>query len=63
MRGRACVRRSHVPQPAAAVAGDGGSVVVRFDDPVIAPAPGQALVLYDDDGRVLGGGWIRASRA
>jgi tRNA (5-methylaminomethyl-2-thiouridylate)-methyltransferase len=32
---------------------------VRFDEPVFAPAPGQHLVLYDDDGVVLGGGEIR----
>jgi tRNA-specific 2-thiouridylase len=30
---------------------------VRFDEPRHGVAPGQAVVLYDDD-RVLGGGWI-----
>lgn len=33
------------------------SAVVDLDEPVTAPAPGQAAVLYDDE-RVLGGGWI-----
>ena len=35
-------------------------VRVRFDEPQFGVAPGQALVLYDQD-RVLGGGWIRQS--
>lgn len=33
-------------------------VTVRFEDPVWAVAPGQAVVLYRGD-QVLGGGWIR----
>jgi tRNA-uridine 2-sulfurtransferase len=32
-------------------------VTVRFDDPVLAPAPGQAAVIYQGD-RVIAGGWI-----
>lgn len=32
-------------------------VNVQFDEPQFGVAPGQALVLYDQD-RVLGGGWI-----
>ncbi len=58
VRGRAKVRRNHPPAPAAASARPDGRIEVRFDEPVRAPAPGQALVLYDDDGWVLGGGWI-----
>lgn len=58
VRGRAKVRRNHPAAPAAAIAAADGRVEVRFDEPVRAPAPGQALVLYDDDGWVLGGGWI-----
>jgi len=63
LAGRARVRRNHVPQVAVARPdGEGpGRVVVEFAEPVAAPAPGQALVLYDDDGRVLGGGWIAAA--
>jgi tRNA-specific 2-thiouridylase len=65
LRGRARIRRNHAGAPATVVAESGSvdarRVGVRFDDPVRAPAPGQALVLYDDDGRVLGGGWIAPS--
>jgi tRNA-specific 2-thiouridylase len=57
LRGRAKVRRNHAPQDAEAVA-RGADVVVTFREPVRAPAPGQALVLYDENGWVLGGGWI-----
>ena len=39
--------------------GSGTEVLVRFEEPVQAPAPGQACVLYDRGStRVLGGGWI-----
>ena len=34
-----------------------GTLEVRFDEPVSAVTPGQAVVCYDGD-RVLGGGWI-----
>ena len=37
----------------------GGQAEIRFAEPVWAPAPGQAAVVYDAaDERVLGGGWI-----
>jgi tRNA-specific 2-thiouridylase len=36
---------------------DWGRFVVRFDQPQLAVAPGQAAVIYGDT-RVLGGGWI-----
>jgi len=62
LRGKARVRRTHAPQAAVAAAAGDGVVELTFAEPVAAPAPGQALVLYDNDGRVLGGGWIRASR-
>ena len=39
---------------------DGEHLIVTFDAPVKAVAPGQAVVLYDGD-RVLGGGWIDAA--
>jgi tRNA-specific 2-thiouridylase len=62
LRGRAKVRRNHEPQPATLTADrESGSMRVEFEAPVRAPAPGQALVLYDDDGFVLGGGWISSS--
>ncbi len=36
-----------------------GELVVRFDEPVVRPAAGQSLVLYDGD-TVVGGGTIEA---
>ncbi len=66
LAGSARVRRNHTPQAATAerdAGADGAAiVVVRFRATVAAPAPGQALVLYDDAGAVLGGGWIVGSR-
>ena len=38
-----------------------GRFAVRFDEPQRAVAPGQALVVYDGAGRVLGGGWVTAT--
>jgi tRNA-specific 2-thiouridylase len=38
----------------------GGGVLVAFDEPQFAPAPGQAAVLYEGD-LVLGGGTIAES--
>ncbi|MCC6949806.1 MAG: hypothetical protein IT433_00005, partial [Phycisphaerales bacterium] len=37
-----------------------GRFSVEFDQPQVAVAPGQAVVLYDaaDPDLVLGGGWI-----
>ena len=45
---------SQTPGPS----GRSGRFEVRFCSPQEAPAAGQALVLYDHDHRVLGGGWI-----
>jgi tRNA-specific 2-thiouridylase len=66
VRGVAKIRRGHDPQAATlhAVPERGpASVRVVFDESVTSPAPGQALVFYDDEGRVLGGGWIVAATA
>ncbi len=56
---RASVRVRHTkwenPACTAEIVGD--EVLIRCDEPVRAPAPGQSAVLYDND-RVLGGGWI-----
>lgn len=38
---------------------DGQNMSVRFDEPQFAPTPGQRLVLYDCQGRVVCGGVIR----
>jgi len=51
---------SEEPAPAASSPGSRepvGRAEVRFDEPLSAPAPGQAVVFYRDD-RVMGGGWI-----
>lgn len=59
------VRHGSEPVPATLVEADDHALVVRFDEPVRAVAPGQAAVLYDParPSWVLGGGWIRESLA
>jgi len=54
---KARVRYHHPEQPAVAAANPDGTVSIRFDRPVRAITPGQAVVLYDGD-TVLGGGTI-----
>jgi len=60
LRGRAQIRYNHPSVPATLVASsDTASVVVRFDTPEVAVAPGQLCAFYDaEDRRVLGAGWI-----
>lgn len=57
---RAQVRIRHRHKPAAAWLRpvEGGRVCVEFDEPQTAVSPGQAAVFYDEQMRVLGGGWI-----
>ena len=56
---RASVRVRHTKweNPACTAEIVGGEVLIRCDEPVRAPAPGQSAVLYDGE-RVLGGGFI-----
>jgi tRNA-specific 2-thiouridylase len=61
--GLAKVRRGHAPQECAASGLGGGRVRLDFREPVRAPAPGQAAVLYDGEGWVIGGGWIESAGA
>jgi tRNA-specific 2-thiouridylase len=62
LRCRAQIRYRHAAAEARATVDDGGGrIEVRFDRPQSAVAPGQALVLYDDD-RVLACGWIEGAR-
>ena len=51
------IRYLHRPTPAEVEPLPDRRVRVRFDTPQPAVAPGQAVVFYDDS-RVLGGGWI-----
>jgi tRNA-uridine 2-sulfurtransferase len=51
------IRNQHPPAPAQLVPNGDDEVMVRFDDPQRAVAPGQAAVFYDQD-LVLGGGVI-----
>ncbi|MCC7138295.1 MAG: tRNA 2-thiouridine(34) synthase MnmA [Planctomycetes bacterium] len=54
------IRHAHEPEPATLCVDERGGGVVRFDAPVFAPAPGQALVAYDGDD-VLAGAPIERS--
>lgn len=58
---RVQVRHRHASRPAR-IKAEGDCFEVSFEEPVWAPAPGQAAVVYDAlDERVLGGGWIAGS--
>ncbi len=54
------VRAHGAPIPAQATLVD-GVLRVRFERPESGVAPGQAIVCYDGEERILGGGWIRAT--
>jgi tRNA-specific 2-thiouridylase len=41
---------------------DGDEIEIALDEPVLAIAPGQSMVIYDGD-RVLGGGFIESASA
>jgi tRNA-specific 2-thiouridylase len=56
------VRSSQPLQPARLFAGPGGTARVLPDLPIEGVAPGQACAFYRGS-RLLGGGWITASRA
>ena len=55
------IRHAGAPTAGTLQATNIGSLQVQFDEPVFAPAPGQALVAYVDDA-VLCGGTIEPSR-
>ena len=57
LRLMAQIRHRHQPAPATVDSLDAGRAAVEFDAPVMAIAPGQAVVFYDGD-EVIGGGWI-----
>jgi tRNA-specific 2-thiouridylase len=59
---RVQVRHRAPATPATVIRMDGGEIELALDEPVAAIAPGQSLVLFDND-RVVGGGFIEASRS
>ena len=58
LRCAAQIRYRHQAAPATVETIGADRARVTFDEPQYGVAPGQAVVFYDDD-RVLGGGWIR----
>jgi tRNA-specific 2-thiouridylase len=57
IRVTAQIRHRHDPAPGTVSALDDARASLEFDTPQIAITPGQAVVFYDED-KVLGGGWI-----
>jgi tRNA-specific 2-thiouridylase len=55
------IRYNADPVPARVRPVDGEAIEVRFDQPQLAVAPGQAVVCYDDSDAVICGGWIDAT--
>jgi tRNA-specific 2-thiouridylase len=60
LRVDAKIRYAHRAARATVSPAEGGALHVRFDEPQSAVTPGQAVVFYDDQ-RVLGGGWIESA--
>jgi tRNA-specific 2-thiouridylase len=52
------VRSIGEPAPCTVIDAGADELAARFEPPAFAPAPGQHLVLYDPNGRVVGGGAI-----
>lgn len=55
------IRSNHIPAAATIVANEAGGFQATFDEPQTAITPGQAAVIYDSEGWVVGGGWIDAA--
>lgn len=58
LRTKAKIRYRHMESDVSVSLSGTDEVVVRFDKPQRAMTPGQAVVFYEDS-RVLGGGWIK----
>jgi tRNA-specific 2-thiouridylase len=58
---RAQIRYTHDAAAATVTRGEDNTFQVTFERPQFGVAPGQAVVLYEED-RVLGGGWIASAR-
>lgn len=52
------IRYRHSAVPATIHPDGENRVRIAFDEPQLAVSPGQATVFYDDEERVIGGGWI-----
>jgi len=60
VRARVQIRYRHSPEWATIEPSENTDEVrIVFDEPARAVSPGQAVVFYDEQDRVLGGGWIR----
>ncbi len=53
------IRSQGQPQACAITSSSPATFKVSFDQPVFAPTPGQHLVLYNEDGYIVGGGCIK----
>jgi len=56
------IRYRHGASPSKVTVTGDGEAVVRFERPQKAVAPGQAVVFYQNE-KVMGGGWIKEARA
>lgn len=59
LRANVKIRYHHAATAATLERVDDDRVLVIFDEPVKAPAPGQSAVFYDSDNMVIGGGIIQ----
>ncbi len=57
MRVMTKIRHRHEAAASTILPNENGTILVNFDEPQRAVAPGQGVVFYDDD-IVVGGGWI-----
>jgi tRNA-specific 2-thiouridylase len=60
-RGLAKIRQNHRAVPCSFEPGKDGACLLRFDEAQRALAPGQSVVVYDEEGLVLGGGIIETA--
>ena len=58
IRAKVKIRYRHRERPATLEKHSSGTVLIHFDEPVRAAAPGQSAVFYDSEGHVMGGGMI-----
>jgi tRNA-uridine 2-sulfurtransferase len=63
MRGNAKIRQNHRPAPCSFSPMPDGGCRIDFDEPLRAVAPGQSVVIYDEELFVMGGGVIEAAIA